>query len=132
MTPLDALRLAVASCPAARGHVPDGLSTEGISNRLKTHGIDPETLQPGTSQQIAQWRATLGTASGPYSTEQIKLDSAAYRAARDKHNVKSIATTGNDARSIGAGDQNPGRKVRRHAGPGRGAGTPNQRGLGIE
>jgi hypothetical protein len=67
MTPLDALRSAVASCPAAHGHVPDGLSAEGIANRLRTYGIDPVTLQKGTPQQIAEWRATLGTASGSYA-----------------------------------------------------------------
>ena len=42
MTPLDALRSAVASCPAARGHVPDDLTAEGIANRLRTYDIDPK------------------------------------------------------------------------------------------
>ena len=64
VTPLDALRSAIASCSAARGHVPDGLSAEGIANRLRTYGIDPDTLAPGTPEQIAEWRAQLGTASG--------------------------------------------------------------------
>jgi hypothetical protein len=85
MTPLDALRSAIASCPAARGHLPDGLTAEGIANRLRTYGIDPDTLELGTPEQIAQWRATLGTASGSYAPEQIDLDSIAYREHSREH-----------------------------------------------
>jgi hypothetical protein len=69
-------------CQCCHGVMLDGLSDVGVNNVIRIHGYDPTTGTPGTPEQISQWRATLGTASGSYSAEQTRLDSAAFRAAK--------------------------------------------------
>lgn len=52
------------TCHACAGHC-GGIehaqpTAEGIANQLRAHGVDPDTLRPGTREQIAQWRKDIG------------------------------------------------------------------------
>ena len=129
-TALDALRLAVADCPAARGHLPDGLTNEGVANRLRSYGIGPVTLRQGTPEQIAEWRAMVGTASGSHAPAQIKLDSIACQE-RDKRGRASgnqgVAGQAGGSVATNEGDRSPPRRIARH---GKSALAKPERGFG--
>lgn len=76
MTKLELLK-DLASRHPARVAITETMSEASVDNHLKLFGHDPATLRPGTPQQIAEWRANIGTSCGPYDAIQIRADKAA-------------------------------------------------------
>lgn len=65
---LAKLREVCAGCPGCRFGEVEDVADEHLPQWLRAHGIDPDTLEPGTEEQRAAWRKSIGFVIGGQPT----------------------------------------------------------------